>query len=621
MARDSPHPFRPFKFLEDSMTSCHNMFANNYNLPPGVAEDKLDYLNELISKLGGWPAVEGDKWNETNFDWIDFTLKASEIGVSHEVFLRRGLEDHQNFTKFLVLNPPMNSFFYDHLAIPAFGSGDSAYFDFMRKVAQFLGGNKTLTANEFTESVAFELEISKVARGSFTHSLTDGNKTYGMSVKEMSEKWPRIDWIKFLNFPKASRLYITNDSIIFIKNHDYVTRLEELITETPKRVQANYAVWKTVQSVIPFVHSTSLIRLWKIYNKRLTMPDTATPWCFLQLQLPVPELMLSYYVHHHPLDSKVKSQIDLMILDVKQTLIDMINKENWLDDESRNQLVEDIESLRVITGYPEVLLDDKKMEEYFQGLEPTSGDFLRSVHAAIAFQRNKIFTTALKPSDQTNWIDLLHRKIDLDSTAFTLMRINVIGLGIPVLGNLYFSTNRPSYANYATLGSTASHEIGHIVDHSKTFLDNYAFAHNRWSSFSVEKFEEKSNCLIEQLGNFTFRGTEKKLNGQFLIAETIGDQIGIEVAYSAYQDWVKVHGTEPTIPNLPYNSNQLFWLSYANQWCESNWRLDKSNLNDPHPPYDKRVNVPLLNTPEFSKDFHCPLGSKMNPVKKCQIFE
>ena len=39
-----------------------------------------------------------------------------------------------------------------------------------------------------------------------------------------------------------------------------------------------------------------------------------------------------------------------------------------------------------------------------------------------------------------------------------------------------------------------------------------------------------------------------------------------------------------------------------------------------HSPVKFRVNGPMSNIPEFSKDWNCPLGSKMNPRNKCTVW-
>ncbi|CAG5080687.1 Protein of unknown function [Cotesia congregata] len=36
-------------------------------------------------------------------------------------------------------------------------------------------------------------------------------------------------------------------------------------------------------------------------------------------------------------------------------------------------------------------------------------------------------------------------------------------------------------------------------------------------------------------------------------------------------------------------------------------------MNDTHAPYDKRIIGAAMNSPDFSRDFNCSLGSNMNP--------
>lgn len=57
-------------------------------------------------------------------------------------------------------------------------------------------------------------------------------------------------------------------------------------------------------------------------------------------------------------------------------------------------------------------------------------------------------------------------------------------------------------------------------------------------------------------------------------------------------------------------------------WCSSvtdettNLQIEK----DAHSPPKFRVIGPLSNLEEFSKEFQCPSGKKMNPTKKCEMW-
>ncbi|KAK5647885.1 hypothetical protein RI129_002777 [Pyrocoelia pectoralis] len=74
------------------------------------------------------------------------------------------------------------------------------------------------------------------------------------------------------------------------------------------------------------------------------------------------------------------------------------------------------------------------------------------------------------------------------------------------------------------------------------------------------------------------------------------------------------------LPSLgKYTPNQLFWISYGRFWCASEITGYSLELYA-YSLQMYRVQVPLMNSEEFSKDFKCPSGSKMNPVKKCKIW-
>lgn len=112
------------------------------------------------------------------------------------------------------------------------------------------------------------------------------------------------------------------------------------------------------------------------------------------------------------------------------------------------------------------------------------------------------------------------------------------------------------------------------------------------------------------------------MNGINTQGENIADNGGIKEAYHAYTSWVKRNGAEGLLPGLNYTQQQMFWISAANVWC-SKYRPETMKLRiltGFHSPGKFRVNGPMSNLPEFAKDFNCPLGSQMNPEKKCAVW-
>ena len=79
---------------------------------------------------------------------------------------------------------------------------------------------------------------------------------------------------------------------------------------------------------------------------------------------------------------------------------------------------------------------------------------------------------------------------------------------------------------------------------------------------------------------------------------------------------------DSTLPGLPFNRRQLFWLAYGNAWCKkvSTEALEQSIETDRHSPSQWRVRGTVMNSEEFARDFECPVGSPMNPEQKCSLW-
>ncbi|OTF74273.1 hypothetical protein BLA29_003969 [Euroglyphus maynei] len=91
---------------------------------------------------------------------------------------------------------------------------------------------------------------------------------------------------------------------------------------------------------------------------------------------------------------------------------------------------------------------------------------------------------------------------------------------------------------------------------------------------------------------------------------------------SAYQEYVRDNGEEPSLPGLKYTPKQLFWISAANIWC-GKYRPEVLKLRlqaGSHSPAQFRVIGTVSNLEEFGETFGCSPGSPMRPAKKCSVW-
>lgn len=65
-----------------------------------IEQQGLDPLLNILQKLGGWPVLEGDQWNENDFNWKESVYKFREMGYSVDYFIDFSIGvDLKNSTK------------------------------------------------------------------------------------------------------------------------------------------------------------------------------------------------------------------------------------------------------------------------------------------------------------------------------------------------------------------------------------------------------------------------------------------------------------------------------------------------------------------------------------------
>ena len=77
---------------------------------------------------------------------------------------------------------------------------------------------------------------------------------------------------------------------------------------------------------------------------------------------------------------------------------------------------------------------------------------------------------------------------------------SILGILIAILQKPLFEVDTPASVNYGSIGTFIGHEITHGFDNMGRFHDETGKVRDWWSKESLAKFEEKSQCFVQQYG-------------------------------------------------------------------------------------------------------------------------
>jgi len=289
-----------------------------------------------------------------------------------------------------------------------------------------------------------------------------------------------------------------------------------------------------------------------------------------------------YVDRHFPPESK--TQMEELVAGLQTAFRDRLETLSWMDDETRAQALEKLSTFEPRIGYPEVW-------DTYEGLEIRADDYfgnrIRMAELGWAEQLEDL----AGPVDRREW-DWPPQIVNASYNPL----LNQITFPAGILQAPFFDPNADMAVNFGGIGAVIGHEIGHGFDDQGRRFDAQGRIRDWWTAETNERFLERSDALVAQYDQFEpIEGYT--VNGRFTLGENIGDLGGMEMAYSAWRDYVDEHydGEAPVIDG--FTGDQRFFLGWAQVWRRL-YREDNliSRLRtDPHSPSEYRVNGVVRN--------------------------
>jgi endothelin-converting enzyme len=200
---------------------------------------------------------------------------------------------------------------------------------------------------------------------------------------------------------------------------------------------------------------------------------------------------------------------------------------------------------------------------------------------------------------------------------------NVIAFPAAILQVPYFHPDIPSYLNFGATGWTVGHEVSHSFDNNgRDYGPDGRFGDSWWTNQTDAEFTRRSQCFIDQYGNYSVEGLDGKplhLDGRQTLGENIADAGGLDTAFLAWDQHRKDFPEQDTdLPGLEkWTHEQLFFIGFANSWCsvQKKEALINQVFGDVHAPAMFRIKGSLENSLYFKQHFNCPTKQP-----KCKIW-
>ncbi|XP_014250818.1 neprilysin-2 isoform X2 [Cimex lectularius] len=606
---------------------------------------------KLFEQLGGWPVLDENWDRDGSWNWRDTIYKFRAHGFSVDYFFDFSIGSDLKNTSYRIITfdqPPLG-LSREYLVQGMNHTKVKAYYDYMVDIAVLFSADEAQARKQLMESLELEMQLAKLSLP--REERRNANKLYNkMTLGSMMLKFPTIPWREYVTRLLPPMYDIKEEEPVIVAVPEYITGVEKILEQTPKKVLANYLLWRAASSTIFYLPTRFRDRQQK-YARATSGSKMRQPrWmeCSGLAAGSVSLAVSSLYVERYFNDEAKQMALDLVDR-VKKEFFHTLETLDWMDEETRKAALEKAGSMVAHIAYPEELRNKKKIVDFYKevflparpvqsSVLPTAerdlmselclfkltidrdGDYLQAILNLTTFGTNYTLSQLREKINKTDWIS--HSKAAVVNAYYSPLE-NSIQFPAGILQEIFFSDKRPSYMNFGTIGFVIGHEITHGFDDQGKQFDKNGDLMEWWADETKTKYSEMAQCIINQYGNYTSKQVNMKLNGINTQGENIADNGGLKHAYRAYLSWVADNGEEPRLPGLhQFTPLQMFWVSTASSWCSAFRPESLSNLitTGYHSPPEFRILGPMSNLPEFAKDFNCPLGSRMNPVKKCVVW-
>ncbi|KAG0302559.1 hypothetical protein BGZ98_007402 [Dissophora globulifera] len=382
-----------------------------------------------------------------------------------------------------------------------------------------------------------EFEKLLAAISSDQEDLDNSELTYNpRTLAEISELIPAIDWALVLEKLFGAGTQTPNPIIISMP--EYLEKLNALIHDTPALTLQNYFAWRLIHRLSPYLgveFRKPMLQLKAALQG--VSADLVTPRWETCIDVVDTSLgaMAGHYFIERSFKGDSKERADDIINSLRSSFVKKLSQLEWLDHDTLRNATEKVDLLIQKIGYsvesPDVR-SSEQLEAYYKDLEIEKADFFGNQIRSRTWSTRQTLQDLTKPVDKAKWL-MSPQTVN----AYYNPSVNEIVFPAGILQQPFFHSDTPEYLNYGGIGVVAGHELTHAFDNEGRLYDARGKLSDWWSNSTLQEFQQRSQCFIDQYGNFTVKdpqGRENHVNGKLTLGENLADNGGLKRSFDAW---------------------------------------------------------------------------------------
>lgn len=468
------------------------------------------------------------------------------------------------------------------------------------------------------EIYKFETDIAKQTRDQ-VERRSAWTWYYPMTIEELSKnisQIPFLSYIKDIMGPSEIAKNVTENTVVIVKEQTYFIKLAKLLTDTDNKTVSNYLAWRIIQSLGPglFQEMRDFQFVFDKVDGGIKKPADNTLRCFDSTNSVFGHAVGRIYVDEK-FEQSAKTDVEDMVKNLGNSFRKLVDNNDWMDSATKTASKAKIDLMYSLIGYPEWTKNNTLLDNYYKEETISKKDYYSNILNVLGLAVKRSIAQLPKSNNRSeDWVTPASIV-----NAFYSPSANSITFPAGIL-QIPFYGKRTKVLNYGAIGYVIGHEITHGYDDQGSQFDGEGNLKNWWTNETLQEFNKRKKCFIDQYSAIKDPLSGKNLNGEQTIGENIADNGGIRESYQAYlmsgRDTQRLPGLEE------FSDLQLFYLSAATVWCTKFRKeaMENQIATGVHSPGMYRAYVPLANSVEFAEVFQCPKNTKMNPENRCVIW-